>query len=379
MINLFNLRCLAGVLVLVVLSVHDIIGQACTGSQVTLSIVDARITASNKFTFELWVQNTGSVPERISAYGGGIVPNVALTSGYTVIVLEQPSILGWDLNNMNPNVTQTANIRWTNNPNANSTRVLNAGSAAVKIAKFEVTSTAIPASLTFSTSGTVPQMTSYCSGNPNSNAMTFANGKLIFANGNAPVLLAPLPVELDAFSAEKAGERRARLSWSTESEINASHFEVERSFDNSHFESIGKVSANGNTTSRIDYHFFDERIPEFRNQTIVYYRLRMVDLDGSFEYSEVRGLNFDKSNTVGVAVFPNPTNQWVHIDVSNFDFETENVNLMVFDLKGRLILKKEILGAGLETLDVSQLCQGVYQLVVQQGDILYRERVVRVE
>jgi len=363
-----------------VVSVQDILGQACTGSQLTLSIVDARITASNKFTYELWVQNTGSVSERISAFGGGIVPNVALTTGYTVTVLEQPAALGWDLNNMTPNVNQTTNIRWTNNPNANATRVLDAGSQAVKIAKFEVTSTAIPASLTFATSGTVPQITAYCTSNPNSNALTFANGKLLFANGNAPVFLTPLlPVELDAFSAEKAGERRVRLSWSTESEINASHFEVERSFDNSYFESIGQVSASGNTTTRVDYQFFYERIPEFRNQTIVYYRLKMVDLDGSFEYSDVRGLNFDKSNVEGVEVFPNPTNQWVYIDVSNIDFEIEDVNLKVFDLNGRLILDKEILGSGLEALDISQFRQGVYQLVVQQGETMYREKIVRVD
>jgi hypothetical protein len=189
MINLFKMRYLLFILAVMVVSVQDIIGQACTGSQLTLSIVDARITASNKFTYELWVQNTGSVPERISAYGGGIVPNVALTTGYTVSVLEQPSALGWDLNNMTPNVVQTTNIRWTNNPNASSTRVLNAGSEAVKIAKFEVTSTAIPASLTFAISGTVPQITSYCSGNPNSNAMTRANSKLVFANNNEPVII----------------------------------------------------------------------------------------------------------------------------------------------------------------------------------------------
>jgi hypothetical protein len=105
----------------------------------------------------------------------------------------------------------------------------------------------------------------------------------------------------------------------------------------------------------------------------------MIDLDGSYEYSEVRGLNFDKTNTEGVGVFPNPANQWVHIDVSNFDFEKEDVSLKLFDLNGRLILNKEITGSGLETLDISQYRQGVYQLVVQQGETVYHEKVVRVD
>lgn len=350
--------------------------QACTGSQVTISIQNAMITAANKFTFELWVSNTGSTSERISAYGGGIFPNIALSTGYTVVVVEQPSDLGWTMNPITPNVTQTTNIRWTNNPNAASTSMIPA--ASTKIAKFEVTSAILPASLTFATSGTQPQMTAYCAGNPNSNTMTFANGKLVYANNNAPVLIAPLPIKLNSFSAEKAGEKRAKLNWSSSSEINASHYEVERSEDAENFEKIGDVKAAGNSQSLLQYQFFDQNIPSLRSNTILYYRLRMVDLDGSYEYSDIRGLNFGNA-LEGVFMYPNPTNQWLNVDVNGIDFEDGAAELNIFDMDGRLLIAKKVIGSGIEAVDMGQVSAGVYHVVLKKGRDVFNEKVVVID
>lgn len=352
---------------------HGIFSQACSGSQVTISIQNAMATATNTFTFELWVNNTGTTTERISAFGGGIFPNIALSSGYTISVLEQPSDLGWTLFPFAPNSGLTTNMRWTNNPNAASTSLI--PNSAIKIAKFEVTSTILPSSLSFASSGTQPQMVAYCGGNPNSNTMTFANGKLVYANNNTPVPLTPLPIKLHSFSAEKAGDNIAKLNWSSSTEINASHFEIERGMDAENFEKIGEVKAAGNSQSLLLYEFFDHNIPSLRSKTITYFRLKMVDLDGSYEYSDIRGLNFG-NDPKGIFIYPNPTNQWLNVDVSGIEFEDSAAELTVFDTNGKLVISKKIIGFGIEALDMGQVSAGVYHVMVQKGLEIFREKIV---
>ena len=372
--KLVNLNTLLVIFTLLVGFNGKMISQACTGSQVTLTIQNAMVTAVNKFSFELWISNTGTTTERISAYGGGIFPNIAISSGYSVSVVDQPSDLGWSMNPMTPNIVQTTNIRWTNNPNAATTSMI--PNMATKIAKFEVTTAIIPASLTFATSGTQPQITAYCDGNPNSNTMTFANGKLVYGNNNAPVMIAPLPVKLHDFSAEKAGERRAKLDWNTSSEINASHFVVERSSDAENFEEIGQVNAFGYSSELKHYQFFDDKIPTLRTDAIVYYRLKMVDLDSSFEYSDIRGINFGKSNLDGIQMYPNPAVDILNIDIAGLD---SKASLLILSNDGKVVLQKNIIGNGIETVDMTRFVPGLYQVIIKNQDLIHQDKIVKID
>jgi hypothetical protein len=94
-----------------------------------------------------------------------------------------------------------------------------------------------------------------------------ASGDENIYQAGVPVNLDPnisLPVNLKSFSAEKAGERLARLDWVSATEINVSHYEVERSFDAMFFENIGKVDAVGNSTTESVYQLYDRKIPDVR-------------------------------------------------------------------------------------------------------------------
>lgn len=96
-----------------------------------------------------------------------------------------------------------------------------------------------------------------------------------------------LPVELVNFSGELQGDK-VKLMWQTASESNSSHFEVERSDDVKEWKTIGSVGSAGDSQSLIDYNFFDH---EIGGSQILYYRLKQVDQDGQFEYSNIIPIN----------------------------------------------------------------------------------------
>lgn len=90
------------------------------------------------------------------------------------------------------------------------------------------------------------------------------------------------PVTLSDFSATSKGEN-VDLQWKTESETNSAYFAVERGTDGAQFLEIGRVTAHGNSTARRDYAWTDHHPLAGNN----YYRLRQVDADGAFEYSQI--------------------------------------------------------------------------------------------
>ena len=109
----------------------------------------------------------------------------------------------------------------------------------------------------------------------------------------------PLPVQLSSFVAQPAGPAAVQLAWTTAQELNSATFAVERSPDGRVFTAIGTVAAAGRSTSRRTYQLTDVAAPSGTS----YYRLRQVDTDGSFAYSEVRVVQLTGA---GLTLYPNP-------------------------------------------------------------------------
>ncbi|MGN7885020.1 T9SS type A sorting domain-containing protein [Dyadobacter sp. 22481] len=109
----------------------------------------------------------------------------------------------------------------------------------------------------------------------------------------------PLPVTLVSFAAQTE-QNNALLSWRTSQETNSSHFEIQRSTDAKAFATIGTVNSNQNSNVRQDYIHADVNLPAGR----FYYRLKMVDGDGSFGYSSIATAEIKTPMTV--KVYPNP-------------------------------------------------------------------------
>lgn len=103
-----------------------------------------------------------------------------------------------------------------------------------------------------------------------------------------PTAAHPLPVKLSAFNAARKSDVKVSLEWTTQEEINASHFVVERSFDGKEFDEAALVFAYGESKEEKIYRFTD--MPGKKKVSAVYYRLRIVDMDGKTERSSVRAI-----------------------------------------------------------------------------------------
>jgi uncharacterized repeat protein (TIGR01451 family) len=142
-----------------------------------------------------------------------------------------------------------------------------------------------------------------------------------------------LPVTLYSFKAQWLDEK-AKLEWITAAESNSSHYEIEKSTDNTGFHKIGYVSANGNSSLSVTYTFIDS----FPTKGLNHYRLKMVDIDRQFQYSPVVRLQLNIKETVVTSIYPNPFINDLQVAVTAQHDQTIHINLV--DQHGRVILKK---------------------------------------
>lgn len=183
-----------------------------------------------------------------------------------------------------------------------------------------------------------------------------------------------LPVNLLSFEANQTG-RRVDLNWITATEFNSSHFEVEKAnVDNNFtgvFNKIATVNSVGNSANETKYGPVTDNQVQF-GKTYAY-RLKMVDKDGSFSYSDVRKVTVKglEGNLQLSEVTPNPAsnNAKVLVTVS----EPMNVNIEIIDLNGRRVL--EVMNGSLNStreinFNLSSVPSGTYTLVLRSGDII---------
>ena len=179
---------------------------------------------------------------------------------------------------------------------------------------------------------------------------------------------AGLPVTLVSFNA-KAVENNALLEWQTTSEENASHFEIERSLDARSFQKIGTVAAAGNSNALQRYYFTDR---SFGGQLqTVYYRLRSVDLDGTFSLSRVVSLHpRDAGRFAGV--YPNPARKAGMVTVSSGAPASE---VGLWDMFGRQIpVRTSALSDGSIQVSLNGVVSGLYllKLTTSQGVVNHK-------
>ena len=196
-------------------------------------------------------------------------------------------------------------------------------------------------------------------GNGTDHLATYKVASFSGGGGGGGASGSPLPVELIHFDAQPAANHTADLHWATASETNNSHFEIERSYDGRTFETVGNVTGNGTTSQLIDYNYTDETIA--KSQNTAYYRLKQVDYDGAYEYSDVRVVRFDGNAEVfEIAAYPNPFNNEVTIRVN----AKEPYTIQVTDINGVVVLSVDHTESRTHRLDVSEYTAGVYIIEV---------------
>lgn len=165
-----------------------------------------------------------------------------------------------------------------------------------------------------------------------------------------------LPVQLISFTGRN-DQRNNILEWQTSSEVNNAYFEIQRSADGIHFEPLGDVAGQGNSSINKSYRFVDDRFVANTN----YYRLKQFDIDNKFQYSNVAIITSHKTNAI--SIFPNPGKDNITISVTR-EFLNSQVNLVT--IEGRVI-RSFTLNNEEQAVDISTLTMGVYSLQFKDG------------
>ncbi|MEN9331984.1 MAG: hypothetical protein RLZZ94_1074, partial [Bacteroidota bacterium] len=173
----------------------------------------------------------------------------------------------------------------------------------------------------------------------------------------------PLPIELVDFKGKYINNQSV-LSWVTASEKNNDYFILERSEDAHEFIQIGKIDGAGNSNTFLNYQFIDIKPI---NQ-VAYYRLKQIDFDGQYSYSQVIALRNNQKLNAELKAYPNPSNGNFLITNIPFD-EGDDFVCQVYNLQGELMRKDLHISdaSGNLLLQLNELKSGVYWIRLTNG------------
>lgn len=194
----------------------------------------------------------------------------------------------------------------------------------------------------------------------------------------SPIFLTPsvmIPVELVSFSGE-AQKGQNVLTWKTATERNTAFFEIEKSLDGRTFTHIGKINAAGETNTPQYYSFADDNSA----QTVgvaYYYRLRIVDKDGSERFSNIIALSVVSKMTY--TVFPNPFDKTLTVSVQTS--EPETVSIFMTDLSGRIVYQSilSIDKSGIFEVSTENLPNGLFFIKIKGKNETVVQKIVKNE
>jgi photosystem II stability/assembly factor-like uncharacterized protein len=183
-----------------------------------------------------------------------------------------------------------------------------------------------------------------------------------------------IDVELTAFAAE-ADVNKIILSWTTATELNNLGFEIQRSKNEEEFCTVGFVNGHGTSTEQHNYIYIDIDL----NNATYFYRLKQVDNDGSFDYSQVVQVDFKAIYSYELEQnFPNPFNPVTTIRYSIP--QKSNVALKVYDILGNEVttLVNEEKDQGIYTInfDANNLASGLYLYRIQAGSFIETKKMI---
>ena len=198
-------------------------------------------------------------------------------------------------------------------------------------------------------------------------------------NNGGPFGTIPLPAKMLSFSASKQVNNDVLLEWKIAEEVNIDRYEIEVAktdgdLQSSHFEKIGNVQGRGTSGSMQTYDLIDA---ENNKIGVRYYRLKIISIDGSFTYSDIRPVIFDEDVTW--QVYPNPS-----FGLFSFIFREnsgETISLKVYNLKGQLVKQATTIASGFVQkiiLDMQQsnFPSGMY-MIMAEGTVTKTFKVVK--
>lgn len=179
-----------------------------------------------------------------------------------------------------------------------------------------------------------------------------------------------LPVTGLELSARREGSR-VLLNWSTQTEINTSHFEVQRSRDGVQFNTIGTVISTGNSITTMYYQFTDAAVPSER----YFYRLKLVDRDDQFKLSPVRVV-YGPGLENKIYLYPNPAKNRVTVILAEISQPSSLVK--IYNQVGQSVrVIRPVAGSQFIEIDISDMKKGLYFIQLESGNrLISREKLM---
>jgi len=161
---------------------------------------------------------------------------------------------------------------------------------------------------------------------------------------------------------------QGQLTWVTTNEMNTQEFVIERSTDSTTWNEIGTVAAK-NTPGTNNYSYTDQQLV---NGTTYYYRLKMIDACGNYNYSAVRTIEVNGYATPLFVIAPNPATSYT---VLLFNSNIGSAQVSVYDMHGRSVFSDVFSGSSY-TLNTYNLASGVYTINIRAKDLNCSERLM---
>ena len=185
-----------------------------------------------------------------------------------------------------------------------------------------------------------------------------------------------LPITLLDFSASYTASNNVLVSWSSSREINSNYFEIERSLDGSNFTSVAQVAASQSADETHNYSYNDYLGSV--NSSVVYYRLKMVDVNGKFAYSKIVSVRLGEPVTK-ISVYPNPASDYAILSL--YTEKQTTAMMRVMDDAGKQISYKSFtVNTGNNSIVIDQLSslpKGMYVVQVIFNNTLYNQKLIK--
>jgi len=184
----------------------------------------------------------------------------------------------------------------------------------------------------------------------------------------------PLPVKLIDFTARYT-KPNATLAWKSAEELDFNYYELEHSSDGVVFATTAIVFGSEKSTDGADYTYVDKTVAN-RNG-LIYYRLKMVDIDGHFTYSPVRIIRLEEANNVSVITYPNPVTNDLRITFP-VSLQNKQLNVHLYNVNGQCVNTLNIMNSSqTESMSVASLQKGVYFLKINCGNSVVSQEIIK--
>jgi Secretion system C-terminal sorting domain len=202
-------------------------------------------------------------------------------------------------------------------------------------------------------------------------AQLSSNGASFYQKIGAGVV----PVKFTSFSATKK-DNDALLSWLVENETSlVTTYEIERSIDGIKFDKINTIAKNGGISNI--YNITDANLSALKNRGIIYYRIKQMDVNGEFVYSDIKSVRMNDKGTL-ISIFPNPVVDITTVKIDVLEATDGTISLINADGKQlQTSTLKAAKGLNLKKIDMNNLPKGDYLLKVMLGTELQTIKVVK--